>query len=170
MERFTQFLDQTDHCYIVISPKQPKGEIDAGKIYRQSSFRFPLYKDCRISLPNTNFLKDIILSFQPDIIHLATPFSIGLSGLHIAKKYQIPVVGSYHTDFDQYLKYYHLNFLSKPLWRYMKWFHQPLLRIFVPSSVTYQQLQKRGFTNLQIWQRGVDTKISIAIFPIITFE
>ncbi|MGN8645324.1 glycosyltransferase family 4 protein [Gracilibacillus sp. HCP3S3_G5_1] len=157
--RFTKYLDRTNHSYIVISPKQTRKEISAGQIYRQSSFPFPLYKDCRISLPNTIHLKEIIKKFQPDIIHVATPFSIGLTGLHLAKKYNIPVVGSYHTDFDQYLKYYHLTLLSKALWRYMEWFHQPLRRILVPSSVTYQQLQQKGFRNLQIWQRGVDTTI-----------
>ncbi|WP_058306808.1 glycosyltransferase family 4 protein [Gracilibacillus massiliensis] len=157
--RFTKYLDHSHHSYIVISPKQTKSEISAGQIYRQSSFPFPLYKDCRISVPNTLHVKDIIKSFQPDIIHLATPFSIGLAGLHIAKKYNIPIVGSYHTDFDHYLKYYHLTFLAKPLWRYMEWFHQPLHRLFVPSDVTYQQLNQKGFSNLQIWQRGVDMTV-----------
>ncbi len=157
--RFTKYLDQSHHSYIVISPKQTRKEISAGQIYRQSSFPFPLYKDCRISLPNTAHLKEIIKKFQPDIIHVATPFSIGLTGLHLAKKYNIPIVGSYHTDFDHYLKYYHLSLLSKALWRYMEWFHQPLLRIFVPSAVTCHQLQKKGFQHLQIWQRGVDTTI-----------
>jgi hypothetical protein len=54
---------------------------------------------------------------------------MGLCGLHFAKKLQIPIVGSYHTDFDQYLHYYDLQFLSKLLWRYMHWFHRPLQKI-----------------------------------------
>ncbi|UOQ48183.1 glycosyltransferase family 1 protein [Gracilibacillus caseinilyticus] len=157
--RLTKYLDKSHHSYIVISPKLTRKEINAGQIYRQSSFPFPLYKDCRISVPNTIHLKEIIKKFQPDIIHVATPFSIGLAGLHLAKKYDIPVVGSYHTDFDHYLKYYHLTLLSKALWRYMEWFHQPLLRIFVPSAVTRDQLQQKGFQRLQIWQRGVDMNV-----------
>lgn len=94
--------------------------------------------------------------FQPDIIHVATPFNMGLCGLHYAKKLNIPVVGSYHTNFDKYLAYYDMQFLSRVLWKYMHWFHRPLKKIFVPSTDTKEQLQKRGFTNLSIWSRGVD--------------
>ncbi|KAB8131770.1 glycosyltransferase family 1 protein [Gracilibacillus oryzae] len=157
--RLTTYLDSSNHHYIVISPKQTRNESATDQIYPQSSFPFPLYKECRISLPKKTEIKNLLLSFEPDIIHVATPFSIGLCGLQLAKKLNIPLVGSYHTDFDHYLHYYHLSLLSRPLWRYMEWFHQSMSRIFVPSAHTFSQLQKRDFHNIQIWKRGVDTTV-----------
>ncbi|SER79087.1 Glycosyltransferase Family 4 [Gracilibacillus ureilyticus] len=157
--KLTKYLDHTNHSYIVISPKQTGSEPETEQIYPQSSFPFPLYKECRISVPKKAEIRDLLLSFAPDIIHVATPFSIGLCGLQLAKKLNIPLVGSYHTDFDHYLHYYHLSLLSKPLWRYMEWFHQHMARIFVPSAHTYNQLMQRNFRNIQIWKRGVDTSV-----------
>ncbi len=157
--RLTRYLDKTNHSYIVISPKRSRKEQGTKQIYLQSSFPFPLYPDCRISVPNKNEIKELLHSFNPDIIHVATAFSIGLCGIRYAKKFDIPLVGSYHTDFDHYLQYYHLPLLSKPLWRYMEWFHQSMARIFVPSTYTFEQLNKRNFSNIQVWERGVDSSI-----------
>ncbi|WP_163536538.1 glycosyltransferase family 1 protein [Gracilibacillus sp. YIM 98692] len=157
--RLTHYLDSTNHSYIVIAPKQTKTNVQNAQFYPQSSFPFPLYRECRVSVPNTIYIRELLKSFQPDIIHIATPFSIGLCGLHLSKKLNIPLVGSYHTDFDHYLEYYHLSLLSKPLWLYMEWFHQSMSRLFVPSTFTYQQLKKRNFHHIQVWKRGVDMDV-----------
>ena len=45
------------------------------------------------------------------------------------QKLNIPVVGSYHTDFDAYLRYYKIEFLSNMLWNYLKWFHSHMQKI-----------------------------------------
>ncbi|MDF2788510.1 MAG: glycosyl transferase, partial [Neobacillus sp.] len=97
--------------------------------------------------------------FSPDLIHVATPFTVGLCGLYFAKKYNIPIVGSYHTDFNDYLHFYDLDFLSNPLWKYMKWFHSPFKKLFVPSIDTLEKLKNRGFRNLEIFPRGVDCQL-----------
>ena len=41
-----------------------------------------------------------------DIIHFHDPSQIGLLGVHIALKNKIPLVGTYHTDLNEYLKSY----------------------------------------------------------------
>jgi glycosyltransferase involved in cell wall biosynthesis len=159
LKRFTDFLEKKQIEYKVFAPETPENDLFAAHIHRFTSFRFFLYPECRIALPNIIQIKEELQKFKPHLIHVATPFNIGLCGLHFAKKLQIPIVGSYHTDFDQYLRYYDLQFLSKLLWRYMHWFHRPLQKIFVPSQTTLEQLKRRGFTNLHIWPRGVDCSL-----------
>ncbi len=41
----------------------------------------------------------------------------------------------------------------------MTWFHSALEKIFVPSAETLQQLKQHGFSNLELWPRGVDCKL-----------
>lgn len=41
-----------------------------------------------------------------DIIHFHTPSQIGLLGVHVALKNDIPLVGTYHTDLHEYVKTY----------------------------------------------------------------
>ena len=156
LKRFTDHLEKLGIKYKVFAPESSKENLYNNHVHRFMSLPFFLYPECRLALPNILHVKEELLNFKPDIIHVATPFNIGLCGLHYAKKLNIPVVGSYHTDFDKYLDYYDLQFLTPVLWKYMRWFHRTLSKIFVPSTVTKDHLQKYGFTNLSIWPRGVD--------------
>jgi glycosyltransferase involved in cell wall biosynthesis len=156
LKRFTDYLEQNQIKYKVFAPESSNDHFFSANIHRFISLPFFLYPECRLALPNMLTVKEELLKFKPDIIHVATPFNVGLCGLHYAKKLNIPIVGSYHTDFDQYLEYYDLQFLSKILWKYMKWFHRPLKKIFVPSEETREQLKRHGFSNVSIWSRGVD--------------
>ncbi|WP_067727039.1 glycosyltransferase family 4 protein [Oceanobacillus damuensis] len=159
LKRYTEYLEENNIEYRVFAPKSAGEDLFSKHVLRFKSLPLFMYRECRLALPNIPFVKEELLSFKPDIIHVATPFNIGLCGLHFAKKMNIPIVGSYHTDFDKYLQYYDMQLLSKLLWKYMHWFHRPLRKIFVPSVVTKEQLQKQGFTNLAIWPRAVDHSV-----------
>lgn len=47
----------------------------------------------------------MVLDFNPDIIHVQTEFGIGLSGILIAKFLKIPLVYTMHTMYDDYIYY-----------------------------------------------------------------
>ncbi|WP_226670245.1 glycosyltransferase family 4 protein [Metabacillus litoralis] len=159
LKRLTDHLEKNKYEFRVFAPESTKESMFSSHIHRFTSLPFFLYPECRLALPNMLHVKAELQSFKPDLIHVATPFNIGLCGLHYAKKFNIPVVGSYHTDFDQYLEYYDLQFLSKVLWKYMHWFHKPHRKTFVPSKETLEQLKRKGFSNLRIWGRGVDCQL-----------
>lgn len=156
LKRFTDFLSDKGLEYKVFAPKSASQSIYSSDIYRFKSLPLFLYPECRFAFPNMLHVREELIQFKPDIIHVATPFNVGLCGLHYAKKLNIPLVGSYHTDFDKYLEYYDLQFLTKVLWRYMRWFHRPMRKIYVPSIDTKETLKKHGFMNIDIWSRGID--------------
>ena len=158
LKRFTDYLRDHRIEYRVFAPESSK-KVYSDNIYRFKSLKLFFYPDCKLAFPKMPQVKAELQRFQPDIIHVATPFNMGLCGLYYAKKLNIPIVGSYHTDFDKYLAFYDLQFLKKFLWKYMHWFHRPLRKIFVPSLDTKESLQKHGFTNLSIWTHGVDHSI-----------
>ncbi|MEW8987299.1 MAG: glycosyltransferase family 1 protein, partial [Bacillus sp. (in: firmicutes)] len=160
LKRFTNYLDTRGITYKVFAPegfdKSEGKEYISSQIHRLKSLSFFLYPECRLAIPNVMRIKAELEDFVPDIIHVATPFNVGLCGIYFGNKLNIPLVGSYHTDFDYYLQFYDLQFLSKYLWKYMKWFHRPFRKIFVPSAVTFNQLNRHGFSNLEKWPHGVD--------------
>lgn len=120
----------------------------------------PMYHDCKLSLPWPPYMNGVLDSFQPDFIHLATEFGIGLSGRSYARAKQIPIVSSYHTNMDHYIHYYpSLSALKSGVDDYFKWFHRRSRRIFVPTEETKQHLQSVGYHNLSIWSRGIDTEL-----------
>lgn len=160
LKKFTDYLDETEHEYQVFTPEiKESDDLFSSNIHRFSSLPLFLYPECRLAFPNLAHVKQQLKEFKPDIIHITTPFNIGLCGLYYGKKLGIPIVGSYHTNFDQYLKYYDFEILSKWLWKYMNWFHRPFLKTFVPSNDTRNLLLRHGFLNVGIWSRGIDCSL-----------
>lgn len=159
LKRFTDYLAAQGHTVKVFAPENPSEEYVPSHIHRFKSASFFLYPECRIAFPNYFKIKEELEKFNPDLIHVATPFNLGMMGMYCAKKLNIPIVGSYHTDFDQYLQFYDLTLLSSLLWKYMSWFHRPLEKILVPSPETMHQLTEYGFKNLELWPRGVDCEL-----------
>lgn len=159
LARFTTFLKNKAIEFRVFVPKSSQENQVQDQIHAYPSLPFLLYPECRLAFPNLAEIKAELNEFNPDIIHVATPFSMGLAGLHFSKKLNIPIVGSYHTDFDKYLEHYNLQVFTFVLWKYLKWFHQSLEKIFVPSQDTKARLKKYQFKNLAIWPRGVDRSI-----------
>ncbi|MBO8171848.1 MAG: glycosyltransferase family 1 protein [Bacillaceae bacterium] len=158
LERLIHHLEHRHVPYQAFVPDSKNIDTDRflSHVHRLTSLPFFLYPECRMALPRYHMIKDNLESFSPDILHIATPFNIGLYGLYYGKKYNIPLVASYHTHFDRYLQYYNLEFLSNWIWRYMRWFHDPCETIFVPSEDTKHQLINKGFSSVDIWSRGVD--------------
>ncbi|WP_345241661.1 glycosyltransferase family 1 protein [Pontibacillus salipaludis] len=159
LQRFVNYLDDQDVEYIVFAPDGNQQSLNTEQVKGFKSVPFYLYPECRLSLPNLSTIRKQLEAFQPDLIHIATPFNIGFAGLYYGKKLGIPMVGSYHTNFDRYLEYYDLNILSKWIWKYMRWFHAPFRQTFVPSEETKRDLIQRGFQNISIWSRGVDCQL-----------
>ncbi|MDF2959923.1 MAG: group 1 glycosyl transferase [Paenibacillus sp.] len=156
--RWVQFLQSRGvECKVFAPHSHTAEEAGASRVERFYSIPFLLYPECRMAIPNPIQVNKTLKAFSPDLIHVATPFNLGLTGLHYAKKHNIPLVASYHTHFDQYLHYYKLQWMEPMLWKYMLWFHQECQKIYVPSQSALLYLQEKGLKPLEIWSRGVET-------------
>ncbi len=125
-------------------------------VIRFKGIRPLIYPDCRLAFPPYSQVVKILAEFAPDTVHIVTEQGVGYAGLRAARTLGIPVVMSYHTNFDQYLDFYHLTYLNQAVWAYMKWFHSFALLNLCPSRDTMENLRERGFENLDIWTRGID--------------
>ncbi|WP_017472532.1 glycosyltransferase family 4 protein [Amphibacillus jilinensis] len=157
LERYVDYLDNQNIDYRLFAPAPSVPVPIVPEILRLTSIPFLLYRNCRIALPNPAPIKHVLDDFKPNLIHIATPFTLGLSGLHYGKKHQIPMVASYHTHFDNYLDYYQLHFLKNYAQKYLDWFHRPFEKIYVPSQSTKEKLMMQNpIQSYEIWSRGVD--------------
>ena len=128
---------------------------------RFKGVQFPFSPNSRIMIPLAHYIeiRNRLLKFQPDVIHIVTEFTIGNEGLRLAKETKLPLVMSYHTNIEQYLTYFHAKFIEKPVRAYFQHFHSFADLNLCPSRQTFLQLQKQSYHNLAIWTRGVDTKL-----------
>ncbi|SEN83252.1 glycosyltransferase family 1 protein [Paenibacillus sp. OV219] len=162
LEKWEHFLRKRDIPCLVFAPNPASAAQRESSpfVERFMSMPFVLYPECRLALPNPIHMRRALEQFQPTLIHVATPFNMGLCGVHYARKHNIPLVASYHTHFDRYLAFYNIHWMVKMLWRYLEWFHQDCRRIFVPSASTLHGLAERGWDEerLSVWTRGIETK------------
>lgn len=66
-------------------------------IHKKNLLAIPLHPDKEI--------ETIVKKIKPDIIHVHHPFLLGISGLKAGKKYNIPVIFTYHTQYEKYAHY-----------------------------------------------------------------
>ncbi|MGD6803385.1 glycosyltransferase family 4 protein [Rossellomorea aquimaris] len=156
LKRLTDHMKKREVEFELFVPEIGNDGRTYPNIHQHTSFPFFFYPECRTAIANPRKIEKRLREFSPDLIHLATPLTMGLYGLHAAKKLGIPLVASYHTHFDRYLDYYKMSWISPFLWKYMKWFHADCEKIFVPSLETLRHLEQQGLSNLSIWTRGVD--------------
>ncbi|HPF87466.1 MAG TPA: glycosyltransferase family 1 protein [Candidatus Limiplasma sp.] len=145
---------QTEHLFFI--PDSKAGAADGYPVMRFPSVPFALYPQVRLALPSPSAVRRQLAAFAPDAVHIVTEFGMGLAGLHAARQLGLPIVMSYHTNFDQYLAHYKLELLETPLWQYMRWFHSFAQTNFCPSQNTLQTLAMRRIDHLAVWSRGID--------------
>jgi phosphatidylinositol alpha 1,6-mannosyltransferase len=95
--------------------------------------------------------------FQPDLIHLFSPFTLGMLGMLGGAALQVPIVANYQTDLPGYAHSYgapHFAPLFKAILRFI---HNGCTLTLAPTSVVLAQLRAWRFKRLRLWGRGVDT-------------
>ncbi|WP_228702775.1 glycosyltransferase family 4 protein [Salisaeta longa] len=160
LNRLVDYLERHGTEVRVFAPTSSNPQITdhAGTLVPVRSVRLPGRSDYRLSLGITPSVRDALQDFAPTLFHVATPDLLGRHALHLADAWNVPVVGSYHTHFSSYLKYYHLNLLEDALWGYLRRFYERCEAVYVPSTAMMNILRSHGITNnLKLWQRGVDT-------------
>lgn len=123
------------------------------------SCSLPFYKELLLPLPPFGPVHRALDAFGPDLIHIATEATLGLSVLGHALRRGIPMVSSFHTNFDQYSDHYGVGWTKGTIWRYLRWFHNRTRETYVPSRATIAALRFRGFERLTLWPRGVDATL-----------
>jgi 1,2-diacylglycerol 3-alpha-glucosyltransferase len=103
VESFTEELRQRGHRVIIVAPEyegmQPEFDV----------IRIPAVQKVRgifsVQLPIPGVLTEALGDFKPDIVHSHHPFLIGDTALRIASKYNIPLVFTHHTLYEQNVHY-----------------------------------------------------------------
>ena len=125
---------------------------------RVRSFRFPLYRDYRISLPGGRRIAAELDTWQPDIVHVVSPTPMAIWAQAYARGRGIPVVATFHTHFVAYFPYYHVGGLERVGWSILRWFHGRCEATFAPSTSIIEELHEHGIANVCLWSRGVDSR------------
>ena len=157
--RLTRALEERGHQVRVYTANYPlaKGQVDRPEVHRSPSVPLFLYPDVQWAFPRLRDVMDDAAQFRPDVVHVATEFALGITGLKVARKLRVPLIASAHTDYDQYAARYGVDWAVRAGWRYLRWFYAQGHRVLCPSRIYEEHLHSRGVTNTGVWSRGVDT-------------
>ncbi|GAA2203302.1 glycosyltransferase family 1 protein [Streptomyces bangladeshensis] len=90
------------------------------------------------------------------MIHLASPFVLGVRGMAAAARLGIPAVAVYQTDLAGYARTY-MGAGEAAAWRRIRSVHSAADRTLAPSSAARSDLEEHGVPRVRLWPRGVDT-------------
>lgn len=103
---FRRELEKLGHQVYIFCPKEKTKTSNENRIMRFRSIRGFWLWGYRDTFPYNHHNVKQIGQLSLDIVHIHTPAQVGLLGVYIAKKFDIPLVNTYHTDLVDYGKVY----------------------------------------------------------------
>jgi glycosyltransferase involved in cell wall biosynthesis len=118
----------------------------------------PTYPELRVALPGPRQIARRIEQSKPDAIHIATEGPIGHRTRAYCIKRGVPFTTSYTTRFPEYIAA-RLPVPQRLVYAALRRFHAAAAVTMVATPSLMEELRQRGFSNLAMWTRGVDTKL-----------
>lgn len=116
------------------------------------------YSEIRLALGAREDIEARFTRFAPDAVHIATEGPLGWEARGACLKHGFPFSTCYHTQWPEYVT---ARFPFVPLaagYGFVRTFHSRSGRVMVSLPSMAQRLERRGFRNLALWRRAVDTE------------
>jgi phosphatidylinositol alpha 1,6-mannosyltransferase len=158
--RVAEHLVRRGHQPLIIAPEPASGQTAGPFPYpveRVPSISLPGYPSFRLGLPSRT-IRNALIEHGTDLVHLASPTFLGVTGSAVARHLDLPTVAVYQTDIPAYARAYGLRGAGEAAaWRWLRRVHNAAERTLAPSTAIMTQLRAHGFDRLWLWGRGVDT-------------
>ncbi len=165
-------LAKRGHKILIFAPKSKENEkLDLGDPNIEVNFipsvGFPTYKEYKVALPRVIRDYDSIVKFNPDVIHIQSPFSLGLTGLVAAKRLGVPVLATYHTLLPDFIEYYlpipglkNAKLLKDITWNLTQYFYNRCDLVLTPSQIMKKVLLDHDIkVPIDVLSNGIDLEV-----------
>ena len=157
--RIVEGLLKRGHAIQMVRPRQahdgsqsPRAGLDE---VLAKGMALPAYGDLRFGLPAKKRLVELWGEKRPDIVHVVTEGPLGWSAVAAARKLNLPITSSFHTNFQSYSQHYGIGLLKTSIDHYLRKLHNRTQATMVPTRAMVQELQSRGYQNVTLLSRGV---------------
>ncbi|HFI0039050.1 TPA: glycosyltransferase family 4 protein [Streptococcus suis] len=157
-------LEKLGHTvFIFTTTDEDVNRYEDWDIIRIPSVPFFAFKDRRVAYAGFTDALKIASRYKLDIIHTQTEFSLGMLGKMIARELDIPVVHTYHTQYEDYVHYIAKGRIIRPsmIKYFVRAFFRDLDGVICPSEIVEDLLT--GY-NIPISKRVIPTGIDLAKF------
>jgi glycosyltransferase involved in cell wall biosynthesis len=150
-------LQEKGHQVLLFGPPGGPKEYAGAEIVGVGGPPLPFYPELRINIPR-RFVWEKVKAFQPDLVHIVSPFFLGPFGASYGRRLGVPMLASFHTHVPRYVRHYGGAFIEPAIWSYLRAIHNQADVNLCPSTETLKDLRQHGFERVRWWQRGIDTK------------
>lgn len=157
--RLTQTVEQLARAgdeVLVVAPAPAPAEHAGARVLGVPAAPFALYPELRLAIAGRSIGREV-RAFGPDLVHVVNPAVLGACGVAMAVRRRIPLLASYHTHIPKYLKHYRLGALEGLCWALIRSMHDRARLNLCTSTAMIDELHGRGFRDLRLWPRAVDT-------------
>ncbi len=157
-------LEKLGHTvFIFTTTDEDVNRYEDWDIIRIPSVPFFAFKDRRVAYAGFTDAIKIASRYKLDIIHTQTEFSLGILGKMVARELGIPVVHTYHTQYEDYVHYIAKGRIIRPsmIKYFVRAFFRDLDGVICPSEIVEDLLT--GY-DIPISKRIIPTGIDLAKF------
>ena len=157
VRRVLEHLAREGHQAELVAPTGPASY--AGfPVHTTRGASLPFYRDFRIGLETRARLRTEMQRFRPDVVHIASPATLGLQAARVATELGIPSVAIYQTDLIGFAERYGARGLGgvRAMAYLTRKIHTLVDRTLAPSTASVRQLEELEVPRLALWPRGVD--------------
>jgi phosphatidylinositol alpha 1,6-mannosyltransferase len=151
-------LEKTGSPSILLAPEGSPERYANTPVIQMRACRPFFYPEFRFVSPLQNITPHLD-PFKPDLIHVVNPFSLGKLGIMYAREKGIPLVASYQTDLPGHVGLWGFKLLEKPVEDYLYRLHKQADLNLAPSRATQRELIGKGYHNVKVWTRGIDSNL-----------
>ncbi len=160
VESFARAYRNLGHRVIIVVPAYPgmQPEEDVIRIPAAQNFNGT---DFSLELPIPGVLEEALGDFRPHIVHSQHPFLVGDTALRMASKFNVPLVFTHHTLYEENVHY--LPGSEEAMKRFVielsTGYANLADAVFAPSESVMEMMKARGVqTPIHVVPTGIDVK------------
>jgi phosphatidylinositol alpha 1,6-mannosyltransferase len=157
VRRVLEHLEAEGHEAELVAPTGP-ATYAGFPVTRARGASLPFYKDFRIGLETRRRLRSVMVRFRPDVVHIASPATLGYQAAKAAGELGIPTVAIYQTDLVGFAERYDIPGGVRAMAALTRKIHTRVDRTLAPSSASLRQLEQLEIPGTALWPRGVDLR------------
>lgn len=161
VRRVLEHLAAEGHEAMLFAPTGP-AEYAGFPVVRARGASLWFYRDFRIGLETRRRLRAVMRQFRPDVVHVASPATLGYQAVRVARELGVPTVAIYQTDLVGFAERYELKYGvsggARAMAALTRSIHLQVDRTLAPSTASLTQLDRLGVPRTVLWPRGVDVE------------
>ena len=154
--RTLEQLGELGHEVLVFAPGEPPDSFGQHRVVRTHSWSFPWYPEVMVGTPTPRIAREMH-DFEPDIVHAVNPVWLASYGVISARRRNLPLLASFHTDVPSYTTRLGIGWLRAPSQAWITWSHNQAEVNLCTSDQMVRRAREVGIREVDLWPKAVDT-------------